>query len=67
MFKDHIRMVAYENGIKRLVQPGMTVVGVDTGTGILAQWALEAGAVRIILFAAVILAVSSATNLLSPQ
>ena len=44
MLNDHIRMAACENAIKRLVQPGMTVVDLGTGTGILAQWALEAGA-----------------------
>jgi protein arginine N-methyltransferase 1 len=37
-------MVAYEKAIKAVVRPGMAVADLGTGTGILAQWALEAGA-----------------------
>jgi hypothetical protein len=44
MWHDHLRMGAYEHALKRVVQPGMTGVAVGTGTGILAQGALEAGA-----------------------
>jgi protein arginine N-methyltransferase 1 len=44
MLNDHIRMVAYEKAIKAVVRPGMAVADLGTGTGILAQWALEAGA-----------------------
>jgi type I protein arginine methyltransferase len=44
MLNDHIRMVAYEKAIKTAIRPGMAVADLGTGTGILAQWALEAGA-----------------------
>ena len=47
MLCDHIRMQAYETAIKASVKPGDTVVDLGTGTGILAQWALEAGAHRV--------------------
>lgn len=47
MLQDHIRMVAYEAAIKEVVKPGMTVVDLGTGTGILALWALEAGAKKV--------------------
>lgn len=44
---DRPRMQAYQAAIREAVQPGMTVVDLGTGTGILAQWALEAGAARV--------------------
>ena len=47
MLCDHIRMVAYENAIRSLVRPGQVVVDLGTGTGILALWALQAGAERV--------------------
>ena len=47
MLNDHIRMVAYENAIKEIIKPGMTVLDIGTGTGILAKWALDAGAKRV--------------------
>ena len=47
MLRDYIRMVAYEKAIKEVVKPGMTVVDLGTGTGILALWALEAGAKKV--------------------
>ncbi len=47
MLRDHIRMVAYKAAIKEAVKPGMTVADIGTGTGILALWALEAGAKKV--------------------
>lgn len=47
MLRDHIRMVAYEKAIKEAVKPGMIVADLGTGTGILALWALEAGAKKV--------------------
>jgi type I protein arginine methyltransferase len=44
MLNDQIRMEVYEKAIKTAVRPGMAVLDLGTGTGILAQWALEAGA-----------------------
>lgn len=44
MLNDQLRMAAYEAAIKEVVKPGMAVVDLGTGTGILAKWALEAGA-----------------------
>lgn len=47
MLKDQLRMNAYESAIKNVVKPGMIVVDIGTGTGILALWALEAGAKKV--------------------
>ena len=47
MLNDSIRMTAYEKAIKEVVKPGMTVLDIGTGTGILALWALEAGAEKV--------------------
>jgi len=47
MLNDHIRMVNYEAAIKESVKPGMVVLDLGTGTGILAKWALEAGAKKV--------------------
>ncbi|MCF2149644.1 50S ribosomal protein L11 methyltransferase [Desmonostoc muscorum LEGE 12446] len=44
MLGDRIRMVAYKNAIKEVVKPGMVVLDLGTGTGILGLWALQAGA-----------------------
>lgn len=44
---DALRMKAYEQGIKEAVKPGMTVVDLGTGTGILAELALKAGADKV--------------------
>lgn len=47
LLSDRIRMEAYHAAIERAVRPGMNVVDLGTGTGILAQWALQAGARRV--------------------
>ncbi len=47
MLNDFLRMTAYERAIKEIVKPGMTVCDIGTGTGILALWALEAGAKKV--------------------
>ena len=44
LLDDRLRMTAYQAAIRAAVRPGMTVVDLGTGTGILARWALEAGA-----------------------
>lgn len=44
MLNDELRMRAYEAAIKEVVRPGMIVVDLGTGTGVLALWALQAGA-----------------------
>lgn len=47
MLNDEIRMSAYKTAIKEVVKPNYVVVDIGTGTGILAQWALEAGAKKV--------------------
>lgn len=47
MLDDHIRMHAYERAIREAVKPGMVVLDLGTGTGILGLWALQAGAQRL--------------------
>lgn len=44
MLDDQIRMAAYKNAIQEVVKPGMVVLDLGTGTGILGLWALQAGA-----------------------
>jgi protein arginine N-methyltransferase 1 len=44
---DRIRMRAFRAAIDEVVQPGMTVLDLGTGTGILARWALDNGAARV--------------------
>lgn len=47
MLNDRLRMKTYEAAVKRAVRPGMVVLDLGTGTGILARWALEAGAKQV--------------------
>ncbi|HEY8525431.1 MAG TPA: methyltransferase domain-containing protein [Acidimicrobiales bacterium] len=44
---DELRMRAYRLAIREAVRPGDVVVALGTGTGVLARWALEAGAARV--------------------
>jgi len=44
MLADPVRMDAYEAAITAQVRPGMRVLDLGTGTGILAMWAARAGA-----------------------
>ena len=44
MLDDEIRMSAYKNAIQEAVKPGMIVLDLGTGTGVLGLWALQAGA-----------------------
>lgn len=41
---DDLRMTAFHAAIDEVVRPGHTVLDLGTGTGILAEWALRAGA-----------------------
>ncbi|MFH9659548.1 methyltransferase domain-containing protein [Streptomyces sp. NPDC017248] len=47
MLGDELRMTAYQAAVAEAVRPGDTVLDLGTGTGILARWALEAGAARV--------------------
>jgi protein arginine N-methyltransferase 1 len=47
MLNDRLRMTAYRKAIFEAVKPGDVVLDLGTGTGILGQWALEAGARRV--------------------
>lgn len=47
MLDDEIRMAAYKSAIQEAVKPGMMVLDLGTGTGILGLWALQAGAKRL--------------------
>jgi predicted RNA methylase len=47
MLNDSVRMDTYKKAIKEQVRQGDVVVDLGTGTGILAKWALEAGADKV--------------------
>jgi len=47
MLNDQLRMAAYREAIRQAVWPGAVVLDLGTGTGVLAQWALEARAKRV--------------------
>ncbi len=47
MLNDQLRMRQYQAAIQDAVRPGMVVLDLGTGTGILAKWALQAGAARV--------------------
>ncbi|MCC6622428.1 MAG: methyltransferase domain-containing protein [Deltaproteobacteria bacterium] len=44
MLQDALRMDSYQRAIEARVRPGMRVMDLGTGTGILAMWAAKAGA-----------------------
>jgi type I protein arginine methyltransferase len=47
LLNDRLRMTAYRKAIFEVVKPGDHVVDLGVGTGILSEWALEAGAGRV--------------------
>lgn len=47
MLLDQARMDAYEAAVRAVVRPGDVVVDLGTGTGILALWAVRAGARKV--------------------
>lgn len=47
LLRDRLRMVAFRTAIREAVRPGVTVLDLGTGTGVLALWALQAGAGRV--------------------
>lgn len=47
MLGDTLRMEAYKKAIFESIKPGMVVCDLGLGTGILAKWALEAGAGKV--------------------
>lgn len=47
LLNDRLRMRTFRAAITEVVRPGAVVVDLGTGTGILAQWALECGAARV--------------------
>ncbi len=48
MVRDQARNAAYEAALVRAIQPGMTVLEIGTGSGILAMMAARAGAAQVI-------------------
>jgi protein arginine N-methyltransferase 1 len=48
MLGDHLRMSTYRKAIFEVVEPGDRVIDLGVGSGILSQWALEAGAAQVI-------------------
>lgn len=47
MLNDRVRMNAYKKAIEEVVKPGMVVLDIGTGTGILSRWAIQAGAKKV--------------------
>src|SRR3954468_2079422 len=47
MLQDFYRTLSFRNAILNSVEPGMTVLEIGTGTGILSHFAVEAGASHV--------------------